>query len=316
MKKEIYFAGGCFWGLEKYISLIHGVESTEAGYSNGKSNQTKYEELSVTGHAETVKVIYDNEIITLSFLLDLFYDAIDPTTYNRQGADIGSQYRSGIYYLDEDDEIIIKESLQRLQLKYEKPIVIEVARLENYIGAETYHQKYLDKNPTGYCHIGPNLFEHAKQALVDPYLYKAKAKDELKAELSELSYQVTQEAATEKPFSNAYDEEFSEGIYVDITTGEPLFLSNDKYNSGCGWPAFTKPIEQKVVNELNDNSLGMQRTEVKSRVGNAHLGHVFNDGPVAEGGLRYCINSAAMKFIPLSKMEEEGYGQYIPMIKK
>jgi len=306
----IYLAGGCFWGMEKYLRSIRGVLSTEVGYANGKTENPTYEEVchNDTGHAETVKVDYDENVLPLSFLLELYFDAIDPTSVNRQGGDVGTQYRTGIYYVDEGDLPIIRRVVERLQKRCESPIATEVKPLENFYPAEEYHQKYLDKNPGGYCHIGLDKFKKAAEARVDPSRYETPDRERLRDALSETQYAVTQLSATEPPFRNEFWDHKEEGIYVDITTGEPLFSSKDKFDSGCGWPSFTKPIDPNTVKELPDFSHGMIRTEVRSRVGNAHLGHVFDDGPRDKGGLRYCINSAALRFIPKKDMEKEGYG--------
>ncbi len=163
---EIYLAGGCFWGTEKYLSCIQGIVKTDVGYANGNTENPTYQEVchNNTGHAETVRVFYDPTQIRLEFILHLYYDVINPTSVNRQGNDIGSQYRTGIYYVDDRDVAIIKKSLEELQTKYDKPIAIEVLPLRNYYLAEEYHQKYLDKNPEGYCHIGSHKFEQARQA--------------------------------------------------------------------------------------------------------------------------------------------------------
>ena len=313
---EIYLAGGCFWGTEKYIASIHGVLSTEVGYANGKTLNPTYEEVCTnnTGHAETVHVVYDPGIVSLEFLLELYYEAIDPTSYNRQGGDFGSQYRTGIYYVDDKDLPVIESSISKLQKRIDKPIAIEVKRLENFSPAEEYHQKYLDKNPAGYCHIGRSKIEKAANAIIDPADFKAPETEELHA-LSKMQFDVTQNAATEPPFQNQYFDSFRSGIYVDITTGEPLFASSDKFESGCGWPSFSKPIDPNVVRQKEDRSHGMLRTEIRSRVGNAHLGHVFDDGPVESGGLRYCINSASLRFIPKEDMEQEGYGYLLHLAK-
>ena len=307
---EIYLAGGCFWGMEKYLRSIRGVLSTEVGYANGRTENPSYEEVcrSDTGHAETVKVIYNAEILPLPFLLELYFDAVDPTSVNRQGGDAGTQYRTGIYYVDESDLPVIRRAIENLQKRCDKPVAIEVKPLSNFYPAEEYHQRYLDKNPGGYCHIGPDKFKKAAAARVDPGRYEAPDRDKLRESLSEMQYAVTQLSATEPPFKNEFWDHKEEGIYVDITTGEPLFSSKDKFDSGCGWPSFTKPIDPFTVQENPDFSHGMIRTEVKSRVGNAHLGHVFDDGPRDKGGLRYCINSAALRFIPKKDMEKEGYG--------
>lgn len=313
---EIYLAGGCFWGTEKYIASIHGVLSTEVGYANGKTLNPTYEEVCTnnTGHAETVHVVYDPGIVSLEFLLELYYEAIDPTSYNRQGGDFGIQYRTGIYYVDDKDLPVIESSISKLQKRIDKPIAIEVKRLENFSPAEEYHQKYLDKNPAGYCHIGRSKIEKAANAIIDPADFKAPVTEELHA-LSKMQFDVTQKGATEPPFQNQYFDSFRSGIYVDITTGEPLFASSDKFESGCGWPSFSKPIDPNVVRQKEDRSHGMLRTEIRSRVGNAHLGHVFDDGPVESGGLRYCINSASLRFIPKEDMEQEGYGYLLHLAK-
>lgn len=305
---EIYLAGGCFWGTEKYFASIRGVTSTLVGYANGKTQNPSYEEVcrNDTGHAETVCVRYDPKILPLDFLLSLYYEAIDPTSVNRQGGDSGTQYRTGIYYVDEADLATIEHSIEKLQKRLDKPVAIEVKPLDNFSSAEDYHQKYLEKNPGGYCHIGKAKFEKAAHAVVNPDDYRVPSKDRLQS-LSETQYSVTQEGATEPPFKNEYFDAFRPGIYVDITTGEPLFSSTDKFESGCGWPSFSKPIDPDVVNENEDASHGMHRTEVRSRAGGAHLGHVFSDGPKKSGGLRYCINSAALRFIPKEDMEKEGY---------
>ena len=313
---EIYLAGGCFWGTEKYIASIRGVQSTEVGYANGMTLNPSYEEVCSkdTGHAETVHVVYDPTIVPLEFLLELYYEAINPTSLNRQGGDHGVQYRTGIYYVDDKDRLVIESSIAKLQKRFDKPIAIEVKQLENFSLAEEYHQKYLDKNPTGYCHIGRDKIEKAGKALVNPTDYQAPTPEKLHNTLSKIQLDVMS-GATEPPFHNKYYNFSQLGIYVDITTGEPLFSSADKFESGCGWPSFTKPIDPNVIREKEDDSHAMLRTEVRSRVGNAHLGHVFEDGPRESGGLRYCINSASLRFVPKEKMEQEGYGYLLPLAK-
>ncbi len=312
----IYLAGGCFWGLQIYIGEIPGVLNTQVGYANGGTQNPNYEEVCAgSGHAETVRVEYDPEKIPLPFLLELFFEVIDPISVNRQGNDAGVQYRTGIYYEDENDRPVVERALNELSKRIGRPVAVECAPLEQFCPAESYHQEYLHKHPTGYCHIGLNKIKQAKFARVNPTRYSATNPESLKQELSTLQYEVTQHAATEPPFQNAYNDEFREGIYVDITTGEPLFASADKFQSGCGWPSFTKPIDPFTVRERQDHSLGMRRTEVRSRVGNAHLGHVFPDGPQHSGGLRYCINSAALRFISKEDMPKEGYAEYLSFLK-
>ncbi len=315
--KEIYLAGGCFWGTEKYFSHVKGIVNTEVGYANGNTENPTYEDVCYrkTGHAETVKVLYDPNIVSLEFILSLYYDVINPVAINRQGNDIGSQYRTGIYYTDIEDKELIIESIKTLQKNYDKPIAIEVLPLQNYYTAEEYHQKYLDKNPNGYCHIGQDKFEKAEKAEDFKLKYSAKPKELLKKTLTDIQYAVTQNNATEPPFSNEYFDNFRKGIYVDVTTGEPLFTSGDKFDSGCGWPSFSKPISPDLIRELDDETHNMQRVEVRSKTGDAHLGHVFNDGPRKLGGLRYCINSASILFIPEEEMEENGYGYLLDLVK-
>ena len=311
-QRIIYLAGGCFWGLEAYMERIQGVTDAVSGYANGKGDTTNYQLLHATDHAETVKVTYDPNKISLDKLLQYYFRVIDPTSINKQGNDRGRQYRTGIYYQNEQDKAVIEAALKTLQSKYQEPIQIEVEPLKNYVEAEEYHQDYLKKNPNGYCHID---IKKADEPLIDDKKYPKPSDTELKQKLTALQYDVTQGKHTERSFSNEYWDNFTPGIYVDITTGEPLFSSKDKFESGCGWPSFTKPIAAEVAEYQKDNSFNMTRIEVLSRSGHAHLGHVFDDGPRDKGGLRYCINSASIKFIPLDEMEKQGYGDLIPFVK-
>ena len=311
-QRIIYLAGGCFWGLEAYMERIQGVTDAVSGYANGKGDTTNYQLLHATDHAETVKVTYDPNKISLDKLLQYYFRVIDPTSINKQGNDRGRQYRTGIYYQNEQDKAVIEAALKTLQSKYQEPIQIEVEPLKNYVEAEEYHQDYLKKNPNGYCHID---IKKADEPLIDDKKYPKPSDTELKQKLTALQYDVTQGKHTERSFSNEYWDNFAPGIYVDITTGEPLFSSKDKFESGCGWPSFTKPIAAEVAEYQRDNSFNMTRIEVLSRSGHAHLGHVFDDGPRDKGGLRYCINSASIKFIPLDEMEKQGYGDLLPFVK-
>ncbi len=331
-QKEIYLAGGCFWGTELYTSLVYGVVSAESGYANGATSHPSYREVcSGSGHAETVHIVYDPAKVSLDQLLLAFYDSIDPTAKDRQGNDIGRQYRSGIYYVpnadgaESADAAVIRASLEALQQRIGKPVAIEMGPIVNFYRAEDDHQEYLVKNPNGYCHISPALIAQMREkraaaereAEAKPLrTFEKPSDEELKARLTGMQYAVTQQKATEPAFRNEYDHEFREGIYCDITTGEPLFISTDKYDSGCGWPAFSRPIDSALIAEHEDRSYGMVRTEVTAAGSGAHLGHVFDDGPAATGGLRYCINSASLRFIPKEEMEAEGYGDYLYLLEK
>ena len=310
---EIYLAGGCFWGLEEYFSRISGVLQTSVGYANGQVETTNYQLIKETDHAETVQVVYDEKVVSLREILLYYFRVIDPLSVNQQGNDRGRQYRTGIYYLDEEDLPTIYALVQEQERMLGRKIAVEVEKLRHYILAEDYHQDYLKKNPGGYCHID---VRDAEKPLIDAANYEKPSQAVLREQLSEESYRVTQEAATEAPFSNAYDQTFEEGIYVDITTGEPLFFAKDKFASGCGWPSFSRPISKELIHYYQDLSHGMERIEVRSRSGNAHLGHVFTDGPQELGGLRYCINSASLRFIAKDEMEEAGYGYLLPYLNK
>ena len=310
---EIYLAGGCFWGLEEYFSRISGVLATSVGYANGQVETTNYQLLKETDHAETVQVIYDEKAVSLREILLYYSRVIDPLSINQQGNDRGRQYRTGIYYQYEADLPAIYTVVQEQERMLGRKIAVEVEKLRHYILAEDYHQDYLKKNPSGYCHIDVT---DADKPLIDAANYEKPSQEMLKDSLSEESYRVTQEAATEAPFSNAYDQTFEEGIYVDITTGEPLFFAKDKFASGCGWPSFSRPISKELIHYYKDMSHGMERIEVRSRSGNAHLGHVFTDGPREFGGLRYCINSASLRFVAKDEMEEAGYGYLLPYLNK
>ena len=328
--REIWLAGGCFWGLEAYLDKLHGVVYADVGYANGNTENPTYEQVcySNTGHAEAVYVQYDPQRIQLATLLTYFFKVVDPTSLNRQGNDRGIQYRSGIYYKDPADKATIEQVVAGEQKKYSAKIVTEVVPLRNYYVAETYHQKYLVKNPNGYCHIDlksldkdpmnkKNVKEKADKQpeSVVAKTYQKPSPEEIKSKLTELQYQVTQKDGTESPFNNEYWNNHEAGIYVDVVTGEPLFSSRDKFDSGTGWPSYTRPIAPEAVTVRTDKKLFMERVEVRSRVGDSHLGHVFNDGPVDKGGLRYCMNSASLRFVPLAKMAEQGYAELIPQVK-
>jgi peptide methionine sulfoxide reductase msrA/msrB len=312
-EKTIVLAGGCFWGVEHYLSLIPGVLKTEVGYANGHLENPTYEAVctGASGFVEAVLVTYDDSVLGLSELLDLFYKIIDPTSVNRQGGDRGPQYRTGVYYTAAEDWPIIHGSLVLLSESLDGHLAVEGGKLKNFYSAEEYHQKYLDKNPNGYCHIPEAGFEAARR-----YKKNDPKPSDLQDRLTPLQYEVTQRGATEPPFANEYFANFEPGLYVDVVDGKPLFISAHKFESGCGWPSFARPIENDDLIKLPDNSYGRSRIEVRSRDSGAHLGHVFPDGPTASGGLRFCINSASLRFIPMAQMESEGYGNLLPLLEK
>ncbi len=305
-KRSIYLAGGCFWGVEGYFQRVYGIYNTEVGYANGTTETTDYYSIDSTDHAETVKIDYDMSRISLEEILLHYFRIIDPTSINKQGNDIGRQYRTGIYYVDEIDIQIIEKVLSYEAEKYGE-LAVEFEELKNFIPAEDYHQDYLERTPGGYCHI--NLALAYEPLFNDEYVTPSET--EISNLLDKESYDIMMNQATEAPHSSELNDEYRKGIYVDKITGEPLFSSSDKFDSGCGWPSFAKPISSSKIVEVEDNSFGMVRTEVRTSGSDAHLGHVFDDGPQESGSLRYCINGKALEFIPYEEMEERGYSDYM-----
>lgn len=320
--KSIYLAGGCFWGVEGYFERIHGVVDAVSGYANGRTENPSYEDVIYrnTGHAETVKVTYNPDVLSLDDVLLYFFRIIDPTSLNKQGNDRGTQYRAGIYTTDPAEQRVVATALAKLEEKYTRPIVVENLPLSNFYLAEEYHQDYLLKNPNGYCHVDLNkaaipLPNKSTNQAFDASNYQKPAADVLKQRLTADQFYVTQNSGTERAFTHEYDDLFEAGLYVDIVSGEPLFSSKDKYQSGCGWPSFVKPIEANAVTEVVDRSYNMRRIEVRSKLADSHLGHVFEDGPKDRGGLRYCINGASLLFIPLADMQAKGYANWLPAVQ-
>lgn len=303
MKQTLYVAGGCFWGVEAYMQLLYGVLDVKSGYANGRTENPTYEEVCYegTGHAEAVEITFETRECSLEFLLSHYLRIVNPYTLNQQGNDRGEQYRSGIYYQSEEERERIEAFLKLAKEGDDKPWVIEVLPLDHFYDAENYHQDYLEKNPMGYCHV--NLAS-AKDCWVPELLYRGKARKDLTDQQKRVAF----DSATDAPFTHPYDKLDERGIYVDILSGEPLFFSKDKFFCSCGWPSFTKPIQEDLVREVEDFSHGMVRVEVRSRASDIHLGHVFNDGPKEAGGRRYCINGSAIRFIHADDMRPLEYG--------
>lgn len=313
----IYFAGGCFWGMEHLMQSIPGVIDAQSGYANGTGKEdANYEAVCTknTGFKETVRVEYDPDKVSLDALLMAYFYVIDPTVRNRQGNDVGPQYQTGVYYTNDTAKEAV-ERIAAIEKSRRAQFFVEIGPLLNYYPAEEYHQNYLVNNPHGYCHIPREEIRLFSNLRIDPGDYQKPAQEAIRDKLTDKQYYVTQESGTEYAFQNEFWDQFEKGIYVDIVTGEPLFSSTDKFESSCGWPAFSKPIEEPAIIELEDNSHGMRRTEVRSRAGNSHLGHVFTGDYESPNGIRYCINSASLRFIPYAKMESEGYGYLLDIVK-
>lgn len=313
----IYLAGGCFWGMEKLAGALPGVLDAVSGYANGTAEAIPTYELVCkggTGFKETVRVVYDPSVIRLEQILQAYFLVIDPAVYNRQGNDRGTQYQTGVYFSDTDSEAIV-ERVFTAEMKKHEVFAVEHGMLVNFYDAEEYHQDYLEKNTGGYCHIPQVEIDDVVALITAENSYSKPTDDELKQSLSAQQYDVTQNAATERAFTGEYWDNHEVGIYVDITTGQPLFRSSNKYDSSCGWPSFTEPITTDAVQYITDNSHGMTRTEVKSTLGDTHLGHIFENDTESPTGTRYCINSASLRFIPKSEMETQGYGAYLILLE-
>lgn len=301
------FAGGCFWCIEEAFHGLDGVDTVISGYTGGHVKNPSYEQVSTgtTGHYEAIQVSYDPSLISYEELVEFFWRQFDPTDAGGSFHDRGPQYKSAIFYANESQKRIAETSKQRLTSAriFDKPVVTQILKLDEFYPAEEYHQQYCVKNPARYISYrsasGRDEFITSVWGAEGVHEYSKPSPAELNARLTDLQRTVTQHNGTERAFANEYWNNHEEGIYVDVTTGEPLFSSRDKFDSGTGWPSFTKPIDPRHVAKRVDNTHAMQRIEVRSRVGDAHLGHLFEDGP-APSNLRYCMNSASLQFEPRS----------------
>lgn len=313
------FAGGCFWCMQPPFDKAVGVKKVTVGYTGGTGKNPKYENYAQMGHIESIKVEYDPSITSYKKLLAIFWQQIDPTDPDGQFVDRGSQYRAAIFYHTDEQKTEAQKSKEELEKsgRFSKPIVTQILPASPFYPAEDYHQEYYKKSPIKYTFYrsrsGRDTFikkAWSKKISKENMTFKKPSDEELRKKLTKIQYEVTQKNGTEPAFKNEYADNKREGIYVDIVSGEPLFSSKTKFDSGTGWPSFWAPLEPNNIVEKEDNGWFSTRIEVRSKLADSHLGHVFNDGPKDKTGLRYCMNSAALRFIPAEELDKEGYGQY------
>ncbi|KMY55822.1 methionine sulfoxide reductase [Bacillus sp. FJAT-27231] len=304
------FAGGCFWCMVSPFDEQPGIKEVVSGYTGGHTENPTYEEVcsDTTGHYEAVQIKFDPAVFPYKKLVELFWQQIDPTDAGGQFNDRGLSYKTAIFYHDEEQKELAEASKTALEAsgRFQKPVVTAILPAGPFYRAEEKHQHYYKKNPFHY-----NLYREGsgRAKFIRENWKNRKTDEQLRQELTPLQYEVTKHNATEPPFRNEYWNHIEEGIYVDIISGEPLFSSTDKYDAGCGWPSFTKPLRRIELEEKLDTSHGMRRIEVRAKTSDSHLGHVFDDGPGPDRA-RYCINSAALRFVPKDKLDEEGYGEF------